>query len=154
MVILFLAQSYISISLYMKVSGEVVKNLYTLYFLQQSLLSKQQDIKNILGGSVTSELLMSKMAKDTGNSRFELRKSVEEFKTMTPAQRRSYQAKKNLEGDKMTKIIDDYTNIQKSLKDLGKNFKAEIKDGYCSNDTKEDEKNLNLLKVLKESKDS
>ena len=85
MVILFLAQSYISISLYMKVSGEVVKNLYTLYFLQQSLLSKQQDIKNILGGSVTSELLMSKMAKDTGNSRFELRKSVEEFKTMTPA---------------------------------------------------------------------
>jgi len=33
MVILFLAQSYISISLYMKVSGEVVKNLYSLYFL-------------------------------------------------------------------------------------------------------------------------
>jgi hypothetical protein len=48
MVILFLAQSYISISLYMKVSGEVVKNLYSLYFLQQSLLSKQENISNII----------------------------------------------------------------------------------------------------------
>jgi hypothetical protein len=32
--IIFLAQAYISTSLYMKVSGEVTKNLYTLYFLQ------------------------------------------------------------------------------------------------------------------------
>ena len=54
---------------------------------------------------------MTKMAKDTGVSRFELRKSVEEFKEMTPAQRRSFQAKKNIKGDKMTKIIDEYTNI-------------------------------------------
>lgn len=54
MVILFLAQSYISISLYMKVSGEVVKNLYSLYFLQQSLLAKQENIKNIVENSIGS----------------------------------------------------------------------------------------------------
>ena len=51
------------------------------------------------------------MAKETGVSKLELRKSVEEFKGMTPAQRRSYQASKNIKGDKMTKIIDEYTNI-------------------------------------------
>ena len=36
--IIFLAQAYISTSLYMKVSGEVVKNLYSLYFLQKNIL--------------------------------------------------------------------------------------------------------------------
>jgi len=62
MVILFLAQSYISISLYMKVSGEVVKNLYSLYFLQQSMLAKQAQIKGVMQGSMVGEMLISKMA--------------------------------------------------------------------------------------------
>jgi Zn-dependent peptidase ImmA (M78 family) len=101
---------------------------------------------------------MTKMAKDTGVSRFELRKSVEEFKEMTPAQRRSFQAKKNIKGDKMTKIIDEYTNIQNSLKDLSKNYKAEIidpDDECCSpKNGKEDEKNLNLLKIMNDPKKS
>ena len=38
--IIFLAQAYISTSLYMKVSGEVVKNLYSLYFLQKNILQQ------------------------------------------------------------------------------------------------------------------
>jgi hypothetical protein len=33
MIIVFLSQSYISTSLYMKVNGEVAKNIYTLHFL-------------------------------------------------------------------------------------------------------------------------
>ena len=33
-VILFLGQTYISTNLYMKVAGEVQKNIYSLYFLQ------------------------------------------------------------------------------------------------------------------------
>jgi hypothetical protein len=33
-VIMFLTQTYISYSLYMKVQGEIVKNIYTLFFLQ------------------------------------------------------------------------------------------------------------------------
>ena len=101
---------------------------------------------------------MTKIAKDTGVSKSELRKSVEEFKGMTPAQRRSYQTNKNIKGDKMTKIIDQYTNIQNSLKDLGKNYKAEINDpndDCCSpKNGKEDEKNLNLLKIMNDPKKS
>lgn len=100
---------------------------------------------------------MTKIAKDTGVSRFELRKSVEEFKEMTPAQRRSFQAKKNIKGDKMTKIIDEYTNIQNSLKDLGKNYMTEINDpnDECSpKNGKEDDKNLNLLKIMNDPKKS
>ena len=48
LIILFLSQSYISISLYMKVSGEITKNLYTLHFLQESLLLQERSIKGIL----------------------------------------------------------------------------------------------------------
>jgi hypothetical protein len=39
----------------------------------------------------------------------ELRKSTEDIKKMTPAQRRSLQAAKN--GEKINKIIQEYTNI-------------------------------------------
>lgn len=32
--LMFLTQTYITYSLFMKVKGEIVKNVYTLYFLQ------------------------------------------------------------------------------------------------------------------------
>ena len=39
---MFLTQTYISYSLYMKVQGEIIKNLYTLFFLQQK--NRKQDL--------------------------------------------------------------------------------------------------------------
>ena len=34
LMIMFLRQTYIAISLYMKVDGEIKKNIYSLYFIQ------------------------------------------------------------------------------------------------------------------------
>jgi hypothetical protein len=79
-----------------------------------------------MSGSMIKDMMISNMAKTSGNSKKELRKSVEDFKDMTPAQRRSYQNKKNLNGDKMSKIIEEYTHIQNNLKDLSRNFKADV----------------------------
>lgn len=39
MIIMFLNQTYISLSLYMKVNGEIIKNIYSLHFIQ---LTKQR----------------------------------------------------------------------------------------------------------------
>ena len=40
--ITFLGQTYISMSLYMKVNGEIVKNIYSLYFIQNEYVKKKE----------------------------------------------------------------------------------------------------------------
>jgi hypothetical protein len=39
-VLIFLGQTYISFSLYMKVDGEIVKNLFSLHFIQKQNLKR------------------------------------------------------------------------------------------------------------------
>lgn len=46
-VIMFLTQTYISYSLYMKVQGEIIKNIYTLFFLQLSKVRKLEIQKTV-----------------------------------------------------------------------------------------------------------
>ena len=44
MIIVFLSQTYISTSLYMKVAGEVTKNIYSLHFLQEKKIRNKSTV--------------------------------------------------------------------------------------------------------------
>ena len=60
---------------------------------------------------------------------------------MTVAERKSVQKKKNIDGDKMNKIIQEYNSIQKNLKDLSK----AVEPDECSPRAKKDPITLKRL---------
>ena len=103
--IVFLAQVFISISLYMKVSGEVVKNLYSLHFLQQILMQKK-----IINDALTAGILKQIMKKFT-RPKNETKIVVDKFKGTNPPQTKNIYLNRNLGGAKVDKIIDEYSNI-------------------------------------------
>ena len=72
----------------MKVNGEVVKNLYSLYFLQQKILKKQMLVTDIVSSGLIKGMLMKQVGK--GNQE-DVETQLQKYKSMSAAEKKTYQ---------------------------------------------------------------